>query len=237
MKVIVYTANIGHYDDYHNIYIKDPNVEYYYFTDEHAAICGWKNKTIIKPHEDNTKSARYFKCNPHLVLPEHDISIWIDARFKVKSKNVMKFLNSNFKKKDKIACFWHGRDWDDGGCSYIEGMVCGGGKKDDYEIILDQLLRYQKDGFPRKYGLFATGIIIRRNCEEINKFNEFWWNEIKKGSKRDQISQMYSAWKTDTKITPIEGDVRSNELVEKRLHIHKQKKSKRNELRGNIRYN
>ena len=223
MKVIVYTANIGNYDDCHNIYLKDPNVEYYYFTDGYTDLCGWKNKAIIKPHEDNTKSARYFKCNPHLVLPEHDISIWIDARFKVKSKNVMKFLNSNFNKKDQIACFHHSRGAHEG-CLYTEGFVCVANNIDDGDVILKQLTRYNEELFPKKYGLFSTGIIIRRNTDEVKRFNEMWWDEVKNGSKRDQVSQMYVSWKTGIQIKPIEGTVYRNDLVQgQSKHIHKQK--------------
>jgi len=225
MKIIVYTANIGHYDDYNHVYVKDKNVDFIYFTDEDVQLCGWKTKLIEKPHEDNTKSARYFKCNPHLVLPEHDISVWIDARFNIKSRNIKSFVSEHFGKKDKIACYPHLRDIENG-CLYIEGFVCGGASLDDEQVILKQLERYNKEGYPRKNGLFATGIIIRRNNEQVNKFNEIWWNEIQRGSKRDQISQMYAAWKADVKVKPIEGSVYGNKLVNKKYHIHKQNGSR-----------
>lgn len=223
MKIIIYTANIGNYDDYYNIYVKEKDVDYYYFTDNaDAELCGWNKIVVEKQHEDNTKSARYYKCNPHLVLPKHDVSIWVDARFGLKTKHIHKFLDRNINKKTQVSCYYHNRHGDQGGCSYIEGFVIGSKGIDDEKVVLKQLDKYTKEGFPRKYGLFATGVIVRRNTKEVNKFNETWWNEIKNGSKRDQISQMYSAWKTGVTISPLEGNVYGNKLVIKKQHIHKQ---------------
>ena len=223
MKIIVYTANIGNYDTLNHIYIKSDNVKFVYFTDSKDGLCGW-DKVLIAERKckDNTKEARYYKCNPHLVLPDHDISIWVDARFQVKAQNVHQYLKDNFKRNMNIACYDHPRDGKSG-CSYIEGFVCGANGLDDNHIILKQISRYKADGFPKKNGLFSSGIIIRRNNDKVNQFNEFWWNEIVNGSKRDQISQVYSSWKNGVIIDSIEGSVYKNQLVKKGTHIHKKK--------------
>lgn len=220
MKIIVYTANIGNYDEINHVYIREPNIDFWYFNDSNEPVYGWKDEKVDKPHEDNTKSARYYKCNPHLVLPEHDISVWVDARFLVKAKNVTQFINESFRKRDKIACYPHFRNPIDG-CAYKEAFICATYELDNPDIILKQIMRYQKEGFPKRHGLFATGIIIRRNIPEVNEFNELWWEEIQNGSKRDQISQVYCSWKKGLKITPIEGSIYGNKLVSKKKHLHK----------------
>ena len=39
---------------------------------------------------------------------------------------------------------------------------------------------------------------------------EMWWEEVKYGSLRDQLSFNYSAWKTDFNFTFIEEDIDNN---------------------------
>ena len=40
---------------------------------------------------------------------------------------------------------------------------------------------------------------------------EDWWTEIKYGSRRDQLSFNYIAWKNNFKFNYLEGDSRKNE--------------------------
>ena len=42
-----------------------------------------------------------------------------------------------------------------------------------------------------------------KNNEKVNEFNDIWWSEVNNFSARDQLSQVYSSWKTDIKIAPI----------------------------------
>jgi hypothetical protein len=224
MKVAVYTANIGNYDLLHNVYIKSKNVDFYYFTDSDGALCGWKKIPIKqRHHENNTKEARWYKTHSHDLFRDYDVTIWIDARFMIKSKNIIDFVNDNLKKKTQVACYHHLRDAESG-CAYVEAFVCGSNGLDDDEVILKQINKYNKEGFPRKNGLFSTGIIMRRNTDKVKEFNELWWSEIEKGSKRDQISQTYAAWKTGITIQPLDGNVYGNELVNKTKHLHKMPK-------------
>jgi hypothetical protein len=44
---------------------------------------------------------------------------------------------------------------------------------------------------------------ILMDMSEVKKFNDIWWDEVKNFSARDQLSQVYSSWKTDVKISPI----------------------------------
>jgi hypothetical protein len=38
-------------------------------------------------------------------------------------------------------------------------------------------------------------VILRRHTDAIRHLNEAWWNEIVRGSRRDQLSFNYVAWK------------------------------------------
>jgi hypothetical protein len=52
---------------------------------------------------------------------------------------------------------------------------------------------------------------------------EHWWEELKRGSKRDQLSFNYSTWKTQTEFNWINQDIRNDGYV---LEV-KHNKSKR----------
>ena len=53
---------------------------------------------------------------------------------------------------------------------------------------------------------------------------EDWWTEIKYGSKRDQLSFNYSAWKLGIKFNYILGESRDNEYFYRSTKPHKGKK-------------
>lgn len=228
MNVVIYTANIDSYDRYHSTVVSDKNVKCIYFCNDKDAgvrLKGWDVKQVHKDKEfkgwSATKIARYYKLHPHLVLPSHDVSIWVDARFVVHCRNVRRYMRNHFDREDYVACYYHPRKLMDDNCSYKEAFVVGTLNKEKTNVLLKQIQKYKSDNFPENYGLFATGIMIRRNNDQVNKFNEFWWNEICEGSVRDQISQVYSAWKTGVKITPIDGDVYNNRLVKRTNHVKK----------------
>ena len=202
IKVIVYSANIGGYDNFISLNNYDPNVEYILFTDDtefKSDVWDVRSVDFLKDMLDNRKKARYIKLNPHLVLPPHDISIWIDHCLEPRFEDVselLKYLNFG---DSSIMCFPHPeRD-----CLYDEGQVVLKLKLDTPEIVNKQMNRYHSMSFPRNYGLFENGFIVRRNNLKSKIFNETWWKEISKNSGRDQLSQMFVSWSIGVDITPI----------------------------------
>ena len=71
--------------------------------------------------------------------------------------------------------------------------------------------RYKNDGYPSKNGLTRNTILIRKHNEpDVVETMEKWWEEVKYGSKRDQLSFNYSAWKTNYNFTHIQEDIDDN---------------------------
>lgn len=82
-------------------------------------------------------------------------------------------------------------------------------KKDTNDIVDPQMKRYKSEGFPEKYGLLQSNIMIRKhNNPDCIRLMEDWTKEIIGGSHRDQLSFNYCCWKNkdvivkylDTKI-------------------------------------
>ena len=69
--------------------------------------------------------------------------------------------------------------------------------KDNPYVIKEQMERYIADGYPQNNGLaFTCGVVRKHNEPTTINVMEDWWTEIKYGSKRDQLSFDYVAWKT-----------------------------------------
>jgi hypothetical protein len=75
-------------------------------------------------------------------------------------------------------------------CIYDEAMICAKMKLDDPETIIEQAKYYEDHEFPKHKGLWECGFMIRRNNERTRRFNEAWWADYCRFSRRDQISSM-----------------------------------------------
>ena len=81
--------------------------------------------------------------------------------------------------------------------------------------------KYLNEEYPSNNSLAVTMQLLRRhNKKDCIKAMEQWWEEIKYGSKRDQLSFNYSMWKTNTSFVYFNGDSRSTKHF---LHTGKHK--------------
>lgn len=147
----------------------------------------------LDPFKDPMRSARMHKClTPD--FEEYDFSIWIDGNtsLKVTPEKLIEELGDA-----DILVYKHWRD-----CTYDEALAEIGltQTQDEIDDILSQMQRYRAEGFPTHFGLAATTYVIRRHNKEVEKFNNYWWAEICRGSKQDQLSFNYCAWKLGIKI-------------------------------------
>ena len=221
MKIIIYSVNTGGYDDFKEPSVVDPNVRYILFTDNKyykSKIWEICHTDFLPKNLDNRRKARYIKLNPHIVLPEHDVSFWVDHCYRPKFKNteqLLKEINHNL-----ISCFKH----DVRKCIYSEAEEVKKQKLDYPNLVDNQMKRYRLEGFPQNFGLFDSGFTIRTNNNQVKNFNETWWKELSENSARDQLSQVYSSWKTKVPIKPItvDSNIYSNRYLEqKKTHPKK----------------
>ena len=223
LKIIVYSICINGYDTVKVPEIYDKNIDYILFSDDMSIspdvwkvvpIDFLKNTSI-----DDRKKSRYAKLNSHLVLPEHDISIWIDHSYIPKFNDVKKLLEDINFGNSNIMQYKHPKR----NCLYDEANEVLRLKLDFPVTVNKQLSRYYGMGFPKNYGLFECGFLIRRNNLKTRTFNDAWWKEVLNNSGRDQLSQMFVSWSIGVNITPIlVGDcVDSNEFLSERISHEK----------------
>ena len=215
---ILYTTIFGGYDD-----VTKPKL---------STDWDWKcfsEENSIPIYTDNTRNAKKFKVLPHRYLQEYEYSIFIDGNMYVVG-NVDELIEK-YLSDSNIAFFDHNKNrMDPRDCIYDEyNAIMNLGKndpnqkyKDDPQVMYNQVKRYQDEGYPSHNGLITGMVILRRHNErDCVRVMEDWWTEIKYGSKRDQLSFNYVAWKNKTKFNYMNGDSRNNEYFTRDTKPHK----------------
>ncbi len=197
---IVYTINYGGYDKVIENHYSNDNWDWYLITDYNLKSKFWN--VIYEPQAKNAKrEARKYKWLVHKLF-DCKYSLYIDANIRVLTnldELVAEYLNGY-----DIAAYKHRyRD-----CLYDEGAVCKYFKLDDAKTIKEQLDHYCREGYPFNAGLNEGGVLLRRHTDKIKEFNEFEWEQIQKGSYRDQLSFNYTAWKLKIKINSFKGMIK-----------------------------
>ena len=226
-KRVIYTSVFGGYDK---------------VTEQSSDGWDWKcfseeNSTPL--YEDNNRNAKKFKVLPHRYLQDYEYSIFIDGNMDVRGnldelvdkylsdKNVAFFSHNNNKLDARICPFKEAQTIIELGNKNMKltperGML---NYKDDPYLIQKQMTKYAMLGFPRNNGLITGMVILRRHNEkDCIKTMEDWWKEIKYGSKRDQLSFNYCAWKNRLKFNYMDGDSRDNEYFYRSTTAHIGKK-------------
>lgn len=196
-KGVVYTCTTNDYDDINEIKIYkyiDKDWDYVFFTDneEHikqGQIGIWEVRPLQFSELDNTRNQRWHKINAHIILPEYEKSIWIDANINILTNRLFKlierctslvFLPKHFK---NICIYEEYKD--------VEELMY-----DESLLINNELKVLKENNMPKHFGFSETNILYREHNNKIiiSMMND-WWQFIKNYSKRDQLSFMYLVWK------------------------------------------
>jgi len=227
-NIVVYTAIFGGKDDIILPEFLPENADFVCFTDSDITSDVWDVRREKPISDDPVRSAKIYKVLPHKFLSEYEYSVWIDGnillrgdvnklieKYLVDGVNLAIFDHMQHKKRWK-KIFWIKNTEDCRDCVYDEAqyllrMNKDGKYKDDPNLIVRQISKYKKDGYPKHNGLAVTMIILRRHNEpDVMKVMDDWWDEIKNNSRRDQLSFNYVAWKNNLNFVYMKGDSRRN---------------------------
>lgn len=192
MRVALYSAIYGPYDWVKPI--PDLGVRTVMFTDNPTLVApGWEVRYV--PHSIATLNGspsitgpmlghKFWKCHPHLALPEADVSLWIDGSMEIVVDDYvarcLEALND-----DEWACVRHPAR----SCIYPEADYSATLTwRYDSEAIRKQAAWYRSIGHVAGYGLIATGANVRRHTPQTIEISQQWWQECLNWSHQDQIS-------------------------------------------------
>ncbi len=192
-KGVVFSAVIGQYDNIRSPEFINDNLDYILFTDSDLIKSDVWNVVVVDNQEnlDNTKLARKIKIvGGYEYLDNYDYTIWIDGKLQI-TGNITDYIE-NYSIDSPILCFNHYVSDD----IYEEAESCIMMGRDDPDIIKAQINRYRIEGYPEHSGLVDSCMLVRDNKNDrLKKTMYDWWNEVKNGSKRDQLSFNYVCWK------------------------------------------
>jgi len=192
-KNVIYTCLTGGYDVLEDPKVVSEDFNYICYTDDDTLTSDiWEFRKIPEKLSglSNQLKNRYIKINAHEFFPDYDLSIYIDSNVELK-KDVNELLNKYCGDGDVFFYKHPSRK-----CIYDEMDAVLRIKKDKPENVNPQRERYKKEGYPEKNGLSQNNIIIRRhNTENCKKLMTTWWEELGRGSYRDQLCLFYVLWK------------------------------------------
>ena len=226
---VIYTAIFGRYDTLIEPTYLPEGWDLVCFTDTDFESETWEIRNVKGIFKDSTRDARKYKVLPHRWFKEYDYSLWVDGNFLIRG-DVGELIDT-YLKNTNIAIHNHEESADVRDCIYDESLAVIKLKKDDVDIVKEQMIKYQNDNYPHNNGLAVSGVILRRHNEEDCIIGmEKWWSEIDNGSKRDQLSFNYAMWKTNTPFSYIKGNIRETKHF---LH-NNHKKSKKRTILNNV---
>lgn len=182
---VIFTAIFGNYDDLKEPTIVTPGWQYLCYTDQPLKSKVWNIVQVSYPMVDQM-NARLTKIFGSEEFKQK--SIWVDASFTI-SCNLDQFYNTHF--KSPITFMRH--PWRD--CFYDEAKACIDQGRGDRKQIQAQVKQYQLEGLPRNNGVASTGVVLFESSEANFQFCLLWFQKLKEGSIRDQLSLCYVTWK------------------------------------------
>ena len=218
----IYSVNTNSYDDYKfdfsfgSFLENNPFFKYYLFTDKLNDLNNYPfiEQIEIKHNKHNNYSLmflhkeikitipegieidRFLKLNPIKVLPDHDISIYHDARiilFANIFSEIYKFKNDF----DWISMKHRYRN-----CFNEELLICFAYKKINFTRFKKIKNFAAKENFNGKKNqisrLSENGFIVRKNNLKVKKISKLW-TEISILTKRDQLSLPITLFKLKNK--------------------------------------
>lgn len=182
MSVAVITSCYGGYDKPRPPTTQDVECEWVLVTDVPVDVPGWRVVVEPRPHAHPRLAAKVAKFRPDL-YSDADTLVWIDSHVVVHSDQFVGSLVLWLGDHD-LAMFRHPLRQS----ILAEAMASAGLPKYDGQTVLEQAAHYVDEGHDPNYGLWCTGISVRRNLFQLRRFGENWLLENTRWTYQDQIS-------------------------------------------------
>lgn len=203
---VIYTCITGNYDNLITHHFINNEWHYVCFTDQVTKtkkLAHWELRPLVYNKMDNVKNQRWHKLHPHILFPEYQKSIYLDANIDIRAKEIFNDVASAIDAGQKIAINKHFERIN----LYDEFASCLNSHKDKQEVIKRQLALIKKtdfQGFLPNNVFFENNIIYREHHDpQVVKTMNDWWMWIKKYSYRDQLSLAYVVWKNNLSVSPL----------------------------------
>lgn len=191
-RVCVMTCNFGDHDVVLPLPAQDIECDTILLTDRPEQVPGWRHHTWLdggpwltadgRRRPANARlAAKVPRCLPH-EFTDAEIVVWLDAHVEVRSPSFIRELVDQLG-EGKVGAFRHGFHTS---ISQEAALASTLAKYEGYDLVA-QAKHYLEDGHPDSWGMWTTGVMVRRPSETV-EFGEQWLAEIEQWGPEDQIS-------------------------------------------------
>lgn len=214
MLLLVYTAITRGYDALRPVPPAAWGEEdFVAFVDEAQSLPPWESRPLERHGLDDVRASRRYKILGSVLFPQYQYSLWLDGKMEWITETPLSNLLELLGDRD-LAVFPH----DQRTCLYQEACECLHRQLDDPQVIYRQVQRYTREGFPAQQGLVDNAVLLRRHSPAMADFCRLWWQEVSTGSRRDQLSFNYCAWKCGLKYRLLPGFTHANAMLRRHSH-------------------
>lgn len=201
LRIRFFTCSTAGYDEPlpWEAFVEGADHHFYSDQDGPREQAQWQIHPLAFRHENPVKTARRHKSQPHHILEDVDIAIWVDGNICV-TGDVAGLIAKVLEHDAAFGVIPHpyrASVSEELGLLSIRSI-------DDPGVMQAQFETYLKQGFPDDDGLTETNFLVmdlRR--PETRRALDIWWSEIEHGSRRDQLSFDYACWKAGAKKVPL----------------------------------
>ncbi len=170
MKKVIYTVLTGNYDRLAQPEVVDPAWDYVCFTDKAGQDGVWQLREIPYASANPILRARYAKLHPHVLLPEYELSVFMDANLCITGDAFYEHISAL--ENAPMALLEHpSRD-----CVYEELRYCYLKDKLSTRAAWGLLRSYKQMAMPRHFGLYETNVVLRRHQDAaVVALDKQWW--------------------------------------------------------------
>jgi GT2 family glycosyltransferase len=209
LKIAVFSAVSGSYDTVKPPAVIDPRFDYIVFTDTPVeSVSIYEIRPLPYLDGERTRSARFVKTNPHNLLSDYDLAVWIDANLLI-TGDVYPIIESVLKSGKPFGAMRHAVRTS----PYEEMDACISHGRDDAEVINEQRRAYKNEGYATNQLIESNLLVYDLRDKKLDAFLNEWWNQIDRYSYRDQLSINYALDKHGVKwhrITAFPNTVRNH---------------------------
>ena len=192
-RTVVYACTRLDYDQIFSPVAPTPGVEFVLFADRRPRLVrGWRWRPLPEAARSlsPTLANRYAKFFPERILPEAEISVYVDANTLILS-DLTPLIAEFAASGADIGLFRHRER-----ASLAEELAFGRqvGKIPAADAAKGeaQLAHYREAGLPPDVALTENAIIFRRHGRPaLGPAMELWWAQLEEFTKRDQLSLPY----------------------------------------------
>lgn len=135
--------------------------------------------------DDSVRSSRFAKLLPHRLLPDYDMSLYIDCTVRLEQTPEAMFRDLLIGQTETMACFSHPDRTDV--LAEAEAIIDLG--LDDPAVCLTQMAAYRRAGFAGGAPLIWGGLMMRyHNHPAVVACMERWFAHVLRYSRRDQLA-------------------------------------------------